>query len=305
MPTILIRYGESALKSNRIRKKFNDALTKNIEEAFLRKGQECLITQEWGRVFLETGNWQAARSVLKNMFGIVSFSKVEVVDANREEISKTALELIAPKVAPGKTFAVRCRRKGTHEFTSQQMAAGVGEDIYETYNEKGLSVNLSKPGLVVEVEIRDNRAYVFMERVDGPGGFPLGTQGMIAGLVENDDLDDPERLISAFYLMMKRGLRIKPFLLDPKGADRAKVEGLNNCLNALDPFIRMNESPELDEHGVLGPEHVNDLRAAVSARDVSSGVMASSIIIFYPLIGLTDEVLGKYTLKIKDLLQSA
>jgi tRNA acetyltransferase TAN1 len=56
------------------------------------------------------------------------------------------------------TFAVRCRRRGTHQFTSRDVEKVVGDAIDRGH------VNLEAPGKVVNVEILFNEAYVSVLR---------------------------------------------------------------------------------------------------------------------------------------------
>src|SRR2546425_251717 len=54
----------------------------------------------------------------------------------------------------------------------------------------------------VDAEVRENRAYVFAEVVEGPGGLPMGSQGRGLALV------DSEAGIVSAWLAMKRGCKI-------------------------------------------------------------------------------------------------
>ncbi len=296
MVCLLVRYGEIALKSIRIRKRFSSALIENIENAFVRTGRDCIVREEWGRIFIETGDPQAAAGILSNMFGIVSFSEVEQVPAEQKVISEKAVELLKGKLDGPATFAVRCRRKGSHKFTSQEMAAWVGSDILDALPDEGLKVNLSAPRHTVEVEIRESRAYVFMDRVPGPGGFPLGTQGYVYGIVEVEDLDRAEEIVLAFYLLMKRGCRVNPGFIFEEGENREKVEIIIEHLARFDPKTRANYLPGLiDPDGNVDQEAFPGGGALVSARGLQKGLVKSSPVpVFYPLIALEDEVINAY-----------
>ena len=59
---------------------------------------------------------------------------------------------ITPYCAEGKTFAVVCEREGEHEFSSQDIAAEVGERIGAA---SGRTVNLRSPDTVLFVHIQD------------------------------------------------------------------------------------------------------------------------------------------------------
>ena len=292
---ILIRYGEIALKSHRTRVRFGKDLVQNIENAFAGSGLECIINEERGRIFLETADPTKAGTILKDTFGIVSFSEVTKVKTDRGSISRTAVELLKDRVSQGKTFAVRCRRKGSHEFTSQEMAAWVGEDILDAFQDLGLKVDLTDPSSVVELEIRDGNTYVFLDRVEGPGGFPLGSQGSLTGLVELEDLDDPKNMLVAFYLMMKRGCRLVLNCPFEEGKHQQRLEEVLGLLQRFDPKIKVLYKPGLltDDEEVVTTQG-DGVSAIVSGRDLGRGLLNSEVPIFYPVIGLENGMLDEF-----------
>ncbi len=95
-------------------------------------------------------------------------------------------------------FAIKCRRVGNHDFTSQEMAAFCGSVVVKKV---GCAVDLTNPELKIYVEVRDDEAFLFtMKKLTARGGLPLGTQGKVVVLVSSG-IDSPV----AAYLMMKRG----------------------------------------------------------------------------------------------------
>ena len=67
----------------------------------------------------------------------------------------------------------------------------------------GCPVDLSNPDLEIFIEVRDNDTYIYHEKIPGPGGLPLGTQGKVVVLLSSG-IDSPV----AAYLMMKRGCQV-------------------------------------------------------------------------------------------------
>ena len=86
------------------------------------------------------------------------------------------------------------------EFTSQEMAAHCGGVVR---NVVLAPVDLTNPDLTIFVEIREDDAYIYHEKIRGPGGLPLGTQGKVVVLLSSG-IDSPV----AAYLMMKRGCEV-------------------------------------------------------------------------------------------------
>lgn len=104
------------------------------------------------------------------------------------------------KFNPEKPFAVKCRRVGTHDFSSREMAGFCGAAVIELTN---APVDLSNPEFKLFIEVREDKTYIFHDKIPGPGGLPIGTQGRMVALVSGG-IDSPV----ATYLMMKRGCDI-------------------------------------------------------------------------------------------------
>ena len=197
---IIARYGEVGLKSNRVRKRFENRLKNNIKASI---DADVKISQ--ARIYIFPEDYGDAIEKLERIFGIVSYSPAISTKATFEDIEET-VSLYAEKLHDeglldeNTRFAISCRRVGTHEFSSQEMAAFAGAVVVRKYSSP---VDLTNPELTIYLEVRDNDAYIFHEKIEGPGGLPLGTQGKVISLVSSG-IDSPV----ATYLMMKRGCQV-------------------------------------------------------------------------------------------------
>ena len=172
-------------------------------------------------------NFDDAISRLDKIFGIVSYSPVKKTKTSKEDISNTLHEYTQNLIDEGflnenMTFAIRCRRVGNHEFTSQEMAAYCGGVVIKTIP---LKVNLTDPDFEIFIEVRDNITYIYHEKIDGPGGLPLGTQGKVVVLLSGG-IDSPV----AAYLMMKRGCEIIALHCDNTPYTESKAREKFNAL---------------------------------------------------------------------------
>ena len=197
---IIARYGEIGIKSPKIRSRFERKLVKNIKATF-----ECEVERNQGRIYIFPKDFEEGIEKLNRVFGVVSYSPATSTRADYESIDETlgqyTRELISEGLIDENTkFAIKCRRVGTHEFTSQEMAAHCGGVVR---NVVLAPVDLTNPDLTIFVEIRDDDAYIFHEKIRGPGGLPLGTQGKVVVLLSSG-IDSPV----AAYLMMKRGCEV-------------------------------------------------------------------------------------------------
>lgn len=179
----IIRYGEIGIKGKN-RKDFEKALVRNIKEFC----KPCTVERIRGRILVET-----ERPFFDRVFGIVNYSPVVVVEKELLLIEKACLDLVSNE----KSFRISAKRLSKNFLlSSQQLQEKIGAFIVK---EKGLKVNLKSPELNIGVEILEDKAVVFSERIKGLGGLPVGTAGNVVCEV-NSKADE-----LACLLAMKRG----------------------------------------------------------------------------------------------------
>lgn len=195
---LVIRYGELALKARYTRRRFEGILKKNISLALDIEGIPHNINSEWGRIYVETDYIENSIPVLRKIFGITSFSPAIRTISTMEDISNLAVKLSEKLLDRGKKFALRVTRTGKHTFSSKDIAVYVGEEIRKNTQ---ASVDLTNPDIELFIEIRNKYTYIFTDRIPGPGGLPLGTQGTVLAYI-----DKPIALLAAWYIL-KRGCK--------------------------------------------------------------------------------------------------
>ncbi len=188
---VLIRIGEQSLKSEQVMRIFDRILLKNIRVSL--HGLKYELKREPNRYFIYTDNIDKATDRLKRVFGVTSVSPCYICRSEIDEMKKLAKAIFKPGK---KKFAIRARRSGSHQFTSQDIASKVGYVIPG-------SVDLSNPQAELFIECRQVKTYMFTEKIAGPGGLPLGASGKVFGL-----LNDEDDLV-ACWLLMKRGCEIE------------------------------------------------------------------------------------------------
>ena len=197
---IIARYGEIGLKSPKIRSHFEKSLVDNIKATF-----ECKVVRNQGRIYIHPNDFDDSIKKLKLVFGVVSYSPAILTQTNYTDIDYSLMgyvdNLVNENIFDENTkFAIKCRRVGEHDFTSQEMAAHCGSVVRKIIS---APVDLSSPDLTIYVEIRGENTYIYHEKIKGPGGLPLGTQGKVVVLMSSG-IDSPV----AAYLMMKRGCEV-------------------------------------------------------------------------------------------------
>jgi len=222
---IVLRHGELFLKGGN-RASFESLLTSNVRRA-LNPLPDAVIQQGQGRLFVSCApaRIEEALDQLKRVFGLSSLSPAVAVPQDLEAIGAAAVELAAEHVKRRRpsSFRVKAKRSDKRFPTpSPEIGRLVGERVWERIQ---LPVNLVEPELTVGVEVGPVRSFVYVDRIPGAGGLPVGSSGR-AALLLSGGIYSPV----AGYLMQKRGcvLTAVYFHSPPyTGArTRAKVEEL-------------------------------------------------------------------------------
>ncbi|MGH7433801.1 MAG: tRNA uracil 4-sulfurtransferase ThiI, partial [Candidatus Methylomirabilales bacterium] len=128
------------------------------------------------------------------------------------------------------TFRVTARRAyKAFPLTSQQLNEALGSFVLGRFPTR---VDLKDPALTLFVEILPREAFLYLEKVRGPGGLPVGVAGRVLALISGG-IDSPV----AAYRMMRRGCLVSflhfhgaPFL------DRRTQEKVREIVRLLTRF---------------------------------------------------------------------
>ena len=224
----LVRYSEIALKSEPVRRRWEDVLVSNIQKVL----PGVKVSKERGRIWLDG---PVDPEKLRKVFGIVSFSEVE--HCKLEELNSYILDFcIRSGLEKAKTFALRLRRVGNHPFKSQEKTIELADLILARF--KNLGVDLDEPEATVYVEIRDDDVYLYRNAVKGPGGIPLGVEGKLVALFSGG-IDSPV----AAWMMMKRGCKIIPVYADLESFSSVsaldRAQAVIEALRAYQPDLEL------------------------------------------------------------------
>jgi len=202
--TVIVRYGELALKSEPVRRRFERTLIESIENALgdIRHS----IRTERGRIFIDTSSAARTTKILSRIPGITSLSPAVRTNASLDAIKIQAAKIAKKVLSQGMTFAIRTSRTGEHAFSSREVNVEVGSLVLSLI--KGTKVDLSHPDVEISIEVRGNDAYVFSSTIRGVGGLPVGTQGKVLAILSGSMND------AAAFLMLKRGCKVTPLFFD-------------------------------------------------------------------------------------------
>ena len=125
----------------------------------------------------------------------LQFTKITTLDQIKVIVNENTRNQII-----GKSFVVRVKRSGTHDFKSVDVEKTVGGYMLANNDTKGVS--LKNAEAVINIELFDNQLNIITLKHKGLGGFPIGTQGEVLSLMSGG-FDSTV----ASYLTMKRGIK--------------------------------------------------------------------------------------------------
>ena len=240
MHVILVKVGEIHLKGQN-RPYFERKLMDNIRNAL--KGSEARVSIAQSRIYIKNisdSYLNEALERLKGVFGIHAVSPALQVDKDMDAIMNTAVRMLDEAGIREGTFKVKARRADKHfPLQSPEIAVTAGEYILEHTH---LKVDVVRPEHLVQIEIREDAAYVYVKEISCAGGMPLGTGGR-AALLLSGGIDSPV----AGYMIARRGVVIDAvhFHSFPHTSERAKekVITLAELLSKYCGEIRLNVVP--------------------------------------------------------------
>ena len=279
MATILVRYCEIGLKSTPVRKRFENQLRDNMLTMLAYDNVEAFVTYADARFYIETDNIEGCVRSVKKVFGIASLSVAEVCTSEMEDICITAAKYSLGRLSKGDSFAVRARREGNHTYTSMDVGREAGSAIFIANEQNLVTVNLHSPDKIFYVEVRNNKAFIFDEYVQCPGGLPLGSQGRVIAEV-NDD-----RGIVSAWMMMKRGCR-------------TLITGIGDLsiLKEYDPTLKVIEGTE---NGGMIRDVLGKVLGASLQGLKSIEVSKYDVPVYFPTIGMNDQQVQDLLCKIR------
>lgn len=213
MKFIVKLFPEIMVKGTSVKKKMVGQLHENLINQFSRTDTPVELKRYWDKIEVFCSDELASEvlGVLTRTPGVEQVLQAEQsIALTLEEIAEQVAAFALPKIE-GKTFVVRAKRTGSHEFSSFDMEKFIGAYLYRLGNPAG--VDLHNPDYKVELEYHQNQLNIIVSRHIGLGGFPLGTQGDVLSLMSGG-FDSTV----ASYLTIKRGLKTHYIFFNLGGA---------------------------------------------------------------------------------------
>lgn len=186
MKFIIKLHPEITIKSKSVRKRFTRLLETNVRSICKQRELSVQVQNLWDKLvlILNSGSLHRVDDVIELLTTIPGIDQVHRV----EETEYTDLEDIYQQVKAiwhdklvGKSFCVRVKRRGKHDFSSTDVARYVGGGLNQHCETGG--VKLKNPDVTIQFEVEDNKLIMINEKIRCLGGMPLPTQEDVLSLI--------------------------------------------------------------------------------------------------------------------------
>jgi thiamine biosynthesis protein ThiI len=198
------------LKSSPVRRTLEQRLMDDLKVSLAR--EQSLDTfrmeKDGGRITVHgIKDANAAARRCSRVFGVAYAVPAFAVPATMDNIVDTILKLASEALKPGQSFAIRAHRATASPLSRREVEIRGGSEVLNHLKDSGIIVNLSAPDVTVFVDLVDDRAYVYRDRLPGPAGLPLSSQWKMLTVLDSGMLS-----ILAAYAMMRRGCLVEPLI---------------------------------------------------------------------------------------------
>ncbi len=204
MKFIVKLFPEIMIKSDSVRKRFIKILTSNIRNVLLRETENVSVVRNWDFIEVRAKVESEALLVLdllKRTPGIHHILEVEEYPfVTMHDIFEITFAQVREELE-GKSFCVRVRRKGKHEFRSLDVEKYVGGGLNQHI--ESARVKLTHPDVTVRIDIEHDKMLLVKARHEGLGGYPIGTQEDVLSLISGGF----DSGVSS-YMLLRRGSRV-------------------------------------------------------------------------------------------------
>lgn len=204
MKFIIKLFPEITIKSQSVRLRFIKILTGNIRNVLKPYDETLAVVRHWDNIEVRAKDESKRAAIVAELTRIPGIHHVLAVEdrayTDVHHIFEQTLEMNRERIE-GKTFCVRVKRRGKHEFSSQDVERYVGGGLNQ--HVASAQVQLNRPQVTVNLEIEDDRLILVTARYEGIGGYPIGTQEDVLSLISGGF----DSGVSS-YMLMRRGCRV-------------------------------------------------------------------------------------------------
>ncbi|MGI5308847.1 tRNA uracil 4-sulfurtransferase ThiI [Rheinheimera sp. WS51] len=249
---IIKLHPEIVIKSNSVRKRQTKLLERNLKTILVQVEPSVRVNNNFDHLTVrcESDSETLRQKLIDRLScipGIVNFSEMQSSKfTTLDDIYQQVKDVYASQLE-NKTFSVRVRRMGSHDFTSIEAERYIGGGLNQLV--ASAKVQLKKPDMVVNLEVKRDLLIMVRHTHAGMGGFPLPSQSDVLSLISGG-YDSAV----ASYLMIRKGLRTHYVFFNLGGAahetgvrEMAHLIWHKYSLSHKVKFVSVNFAPVVDE----------------------------------------------------------
>ena len=201
---ILVRYGEMTLKKKNYRQflqMINDNIKRKLKEF---KRIKYFNTDYRFYIYLNGEDYKLVIDKLNTVSGLASYSLCSECANTYEAMGELGVKLVSEyKKGAKASFKVETNRGDkNYPATSIEISQEVARRVLPKV--EGLYVDVHNPEITLNIDLRSEGTYLYVETIKGLGGYPSGTAGS-GLLMMSGGLDSPV----AGFLSIKKGVNLK------------------------------------------------------------------------------------------------
>ncbi|QGM81674.1 tRNA uracil 4-sulfurtransferase ThiI [Otariodibacter oris] len=204
MKFIIKLFPEIMIKSDSVRKRFIKILTSNIRNVLTKEIPDVAVVRHWDFIEVRVkseDDMPDTLDLLQRIPGIHHILQVEETPFTSLHDIFEQTYLAVKDQLENKTFSVRARRKGKHDFSSLDIERYVGGGLNQRI--ESAKVKLKNPDVTVRIDIDQDKMLLIKARHEGIGGYPIGTQEDVLSLISGGF----DSGVSS-YMLIRRGSRV-------------------------------------------------------------------------------------------------
>ncbi|WP_301098586.1 tRNA uracil 4-sulfurtransferase ThiI [Otariodibacter sp.] len=204
MKFIIKLFPEIMIKSDSVRKRFIKILTSNIRNVLTKEILDVAVVRHWDFIEVRVKSEEDMPSTLDLLQRTPGIHHILQVDETPFTSLHDIFEqtyLAVKDQLENKTFSVRARRKGKHDFSSLDVERYVGGGLNQRI--ESAKVKLKNPDVTVRIDIDQDKMLLIKARHEGIGGYPIGTQEDVLSLISGGF----DSGVSS-YMLIRRGSRV-------------------------------------------------------------------------------------------------
>ncbi len=209
-PVVLVASAEFTLKSYPVRRTLEQRLIDDLKFALTRAGFDGFRIEKNAARLVVIGAKGPGNPAIhcSSVFGVAYAAPAQLLmNVSLADVTGTIRAVAEQRLGAGQSFAVRAHRSTPGNISRRDVEINGGAEVLQSMKQQGVTVDLDDPDLTFYVDLVGDDAYVYCERLPGPGGLPLSSQWKMLAVLDSGPLS-----VLAAYAMMRRGCVVELFI---------------------------------------------------------------------------------------------